>query len=250
MPRSERKKSSTGIYHVMLRGINKQTIFEDREDNEKFLEIIQDCKVLSEFELFGYCLMGNHVHLLIKEGKEGLDYLFKRIGARYVFWYNRKYKRCGHLFQDRFKSEAVETDPYFAVVLRYIHQNPIKAGLCKSLDKYEWSSYNEYIQRRGIVDHAFALDIIGESGFESFMNEKKDDTCLELAEPSDHLSDEELASRLEEVFKIKAIMVQSEPKERRDSILAAALKIKGVSIRQLSRVTGVSVNMIWRISNR
>ena len=233
----------------MLRGINRQTIFEDREDHEKFLEIIRDCKVLSEFELFGYCLMGNHVHLLIKEGKESLDHLFKRVGARYVFWFNRKYKRSGHLFQDRFKSEAVEADPYFLVVLRYIHQNPIKAGLYKSLDKYEWSSYNEYIRRRGIVDHAFALGMIGEGGFESFMNEKKDDMCLELTEPDDSLSDEELASRLEEIFGIKAVMVQNEQKESRNTILTAALSIKGVSIRQLSRVTGVSVNIIWRISN-
>ena len=82
------------------------------------------------------------------------------------------------------------------------------------------------------------------------MNAKKDDACLELAEPSDLLSDEELASRLEEAFKIKAIMIQSEPKESRNTILAAALKIKGVSIRQLSRVTGVSINVIWRASNR
>jgi len=154
------------------------------------------------------------------------------------------------LFQDRYKSEAVETDPYFVVVLRYIHQNPKKAGLCKSLDKYEWSSYNEYIRRRGIVDYAFALEIIGESSFESFMNEKRDDMCLELAEPGDYLSDEELASMLEELFKIKAIKIQNEPKENRDIILTAAMRIQGVSMRQLSRVTGVSINMIWRVSNR
>ena len=249
MPRSERKKSSSGIYHVMLRGINRQTIFKDKEDNEKFLEVLNDCKVLSEFELFGYCLMGNHVHLLIREGKESLGFLFKRIGARYVFWYNRKYKRCGHLFQDRYRSEAVETDPYFVVVLRYIHQNPMKAGLCKSLNKYEWSSYNEYIQRRGIVDYEFAIDIIGENRFESFMNEKKNDKCLEIAEPGDHLLDAELALRIEEVFKIKAIMIQNEPKESRNYILTAALRIKGVSIRQLSRVTGISINTIWRVTN-
>ena len=109
MPRTARKKSSTGIYHVMLRGINRQSIFEDDEDNEKFLQTIKDCKDVSEFELYGYCLMGNHVHLLLKEGKESLELVFKRIGARYVFWYNWKYRRCGHLFQDRFKSEAVES---------------------------------------------------------------------------------------------------------------------------------------------
>ena len=108
MPRTERKKSITGIYHVMLRGINKQQIFEDDEDNGKFLQTICDCKALSGFELYGYCLMGNHAHLLMKEGEESLGQVFRRIGARYVYWYNRKYKRCGHLFQDRFRSETIE----------------------------------------------------------------------------------------------------------------------------------------------
>ena len=72
MPRGPREKSSTGIYHVMLRGINKQTILEDDEDYEKLLQILKECKTVSEFELYSYCLMGNHVHLLLKEGKESL----------------------------------------------------------------------------------------------------------------------------------------------------------------------------------
>jgi len=83
MPRSARKKSTTGIYHVMLRGINRQRIFEDDEDYEKFLQTMYLCKTLSGFELYGYCLMGNHVHLLIKEVNESLDLIFKRIGSRY-----------------------------------------------------------------------------------------------------------------------------------------------------------------------
>jgi len=250
MPRKARKKSSTGIYHVMLRGINRQLIFEDDEDNEKFLQTISDCKALSEFELYGYCLMGNHVHLLIKEGKESLDLIFKRIGARYVFWYNWKYKRSGHLFQDRYKSEVVESDLYFVVVLRYIHQNPKKAGLSKNVEGYRWSSYNEYIYQRGIVDCDLALGMIGESNFVSIMNENKDDKCLEYTDSGDRVTDEELISLIEEVYKIKAIMIQSEPKENRNRILTAAVKISGVSIRQLSRVTGVSTNIIWRLSNR
>ena len=66
MPRAARKKSSTGIYHVMLRGINGQPIFLDDEDNEKFLQTLKECKAVSEFELYGYCLMGNHLHLLLR----------------------------------------------------------------------------------------------------------------------------------------------------------------------------------------
>jgi len=234
----------------MLRGINRQTIFEDDEDNEKFLQTLLECKAISGFELYGYCLMGNHVHLLLKEGNESIDLVFKRIGARFVYWYNWKYKRCGHLFQDRFKSEAIESDQYFAVVLRYIHQNPKKAGLCSAIDEYEWSSCNDYVHKHDIVDYAFALGIIGESRFDSFMKEEKDDLCLEYANPIIRLSDEDLIRIIEEDFGTNAIMIQSEPKKDRNRILADILRIDGVSTRQLSRVTGISTNIIWSLSSR
>ena len=85
MPRQARKKSERGIYHIMLREINKQTIFEDDEDNFKFLEVLKDWKAVSGYEIYAYCLMGNHVHLLIKTDKEELNQIFRRIGSRYVY---------------------------------------------------------------------------------------------------------------------------------------------------------------------
>jgi len=247
MPRVARKKSLSGIYHIMLRGINRQLIFLDDEDNEKFLQTLIDCKKVSEFELYAYCIMGNHVHLLMKEGKEDLGQVFKRIGARYVFWYNWKYQRSGHLFQDRYRSEAVDNDPYFIVVLRYIHQNPKKAGLCKSISKYRWSSYGDYIRKSGIVDIDMALGIIGDSQFEKAMNEDIDDKCMEFADKSKRMTDEELVKDVEKKFNLKATMVQYESKEVMKGILREILKMEGVSTRQLSRVTGISANIIWRL---
>jgi len=98
MPRVARIKSESGIYHVMLRAINQQTIFKDDEDCMRFLECLAECKKLSGFELYAYCLMENQVHLLIKEASEPLAQIFKRLGARYVYWYNWKYERSGPLF--------------------------------------------------------------------------------------------------------------------------------------------------------
>jgi len=247
MPRTARKKSSTGIYHIMLRGINGQPIFIDNEDNEKFLRIIGDCKATSEFELYGYCLMVNHVHLLIKEGKESLDLVLKRIGTRYVYWHNSKYSRCGHLFQDRYRSEAVESDRYFTTVLRYIHQNPKKAGLCKSIDEYPWSSYNDYFSKAGIIDCALAGGIIGASNFFAFMNDSKDENCMEYKDKEKRISDDELVSAIEERFSINAIMIKKAKRETMNDILRKTLMIEGVSTRQLSRVTGISANTIWRL---
>ena len=79
MPRQARKKSNSGIYHIILRGINRQQIFEDSEDYNKFLRILEECKEISEFEIFAYCLMSNHIHLLLKEVKEPIEQIIKRI---------------------------------------------------------------------------------------------------------------------------------------------------------------------------
>ena len=191
--------------------------------------------------------MGNHVHILLKEGKEKLEQVFRRIGTRYVYWYNKKYKRSGHLFQDRYKSEPVETEPYFTVVLRYIHQNPKKAGICKSIDDYTWSSYQNYLGKRGVVDAGFALDIIGNDNFIAFMNEGADDICLEDNEKTKMLSDTELINIIEEKHKIKPMMIQNEPKEVMNEMLKCILTLDRVTTRQLSRVTGISVNKIWTL---
>lgn len=80
--------------------------------------------------------MSNHIHMLVREIEESISNTIKRVSSSYVFWYNKKYERCGHLFQERFKSEAVESDEYFLTVLRYIHQNPVKAGMTKSILDY------------------------------------------------------------------------------------------------------------------
>ena len=101
MPRNAREKSENSTYHIMLRGINQQQIFEEEEDYCKFLEILKHYQTVSEYKIYAYCLMGNHIHLLMEFCKEDIGQVFKRIGAKYVYWYNIKYGRKGHLFQDR-----------------------------------------------------------------------------------------------------------------------------------------------------
>lgn len=118
MPRKAREKSESGIYHIIMRGINRQSIFEDEEDYIKFIQTIQRYKEKSGYKIYAYCLMGNHVHLLLKIDKDPLEQVMRRMYGSYVYWYNHKYQRIGNLFQDRFKSEPVEDDTYFLVVQR------------------------------------------------------------------------------------------------------------------------------------
>lgn len=110
MPRKAREKSSTGIYHLMLRGINRQKIFLDEHDFSRFIDTVRRVKEKSRFLVYGYCIMENHVHLLLREGREEISLIMQRICSSYVIWYNKKYDRWGHLFQERFKSEVVEDD--------------------------------------------------------------------------------------------------------------------------------------------
>src|SRR5699024_9661949 len=159
MARKPRRKSNSGIYHSVIRGINRQIIFEDDEDKERLLETISRFKETCNYKLYGYCFMDNHIHLLIREVHEPISLTMKRISASYVYWYNNKYSRSGHLFQGRFKSETVETPRYFKTVLRYIHQNPLKANLVKNVFECQWTSLKEYLDRACIIDIDYAFDL-------------------------------------------------------------------------------------------
>ena len=236
----------------MLRGINKQNIFEDEEDYSKFVQVLRHCKDISKYKIYAYCLMGNHLHLLLQVQKEGLEQIFKRIGASYVYWFNWKYKRSGHLFQDRYKSEPVEDDSYFLTVLRYIHQNPLKAKMCKKIDEYKWSSYNDYIKQNGITDTSFALGIFNEDEekakelFINYNNEQNDDKCLEINEEF-RMTDDEARKIIYKCSKAKSVSEFQiiEMKKRNDII--KKLKEQGLSIRQIERLTGISFGIIRKI---
>ena len=244
MPRQARRKSESGIYHVMLRGINKQVIFEDEEDSLKFLETLKNYKAISGYKIFAYCLMSNHIHLLLKVEKENLDLIIKRIASSYVYWYNWKYHRSGHLFHDRFKSEPVEDDAYFFSVIRYIHQNPIKAGLSKSIDEYKFSSYNEYINKPFMVDIDFCLGIVDKEQFVEFNNEYNQNICLEIEEDNFRLTDDEAREVIRKISKCKTIIeFQNLSLDKRDKYLKA-LRNQGLSIRQISRLTGIGFNIV------
>ena len=228
----------------MLRGINQQQIFEDEEDNFRFLETLLKYKQQCKYEIYAYCLMGNHLHILLKEGEENLSLMLKRIGGSYVYWYNLKYHRSGHLFQDRFKSEPVENDSHFLTVMRYIHQNPIKAGICKSVDGYKFSSYNEYINQAKLVDTDFCFEIIDREQFIEFNNQFNDDVCLDIADLDYRLTDDDAMKIIWKVCGCKSVSeFQKFDKVKRNSYIAK-LYHQGLSIRQISRLTGCSRKIV------
>ncbi len=252
MPRKAREKSESGIYHIMMRGINRQTIFEDEEDCVKFIHTIQRYKEKSEYEIYAYCLMGNHVHLLLKIDKEPLEQVMCRICGSYVYWYNCKYQRVGNLFQDRFKSEPVEDDTYFLIVQRYIHQNPIKAGLVKSIDQYKWSSFNEYVNKTKIVNVDFALELFNsdkEQATKSFIqyNSKVNyNECLDIEEKH-RIMDEEARNIIKTVCKVKDTPhLHKLDRLTRNTYLKELKEEYSLSIRQIERITGINRGIVLK----
>lgn len=243
MPRQARKKSESGIYHIMLRGINRQQIFEDDEDRQRFLETLENYKDQCGYTIYAYCLMGNHIHLLLKEGKEDLTLVFKRIAGSFVYWYNWKYHRCGHLFQDRFKSEPVEDDGYFLTVLRYIHQNPVKAKICKNAEEYPYSSIREYLTFPALTETGFALSMLSKDEFLEYHRQENEDKCLDI-EYQYRLTDKEAIALILKLGKCRSIgEFQLLDTPKRNSCIQK-LHDNGVSIRQISRLTGLSKKIV------
>jgi putative transposase len=252
MPRQARNRTDTGIYHVILRGINRQQLFLDPEDDEIFLEVLRECKALSGFKIYAYCLMGNHVHLLFRTEIEGISSVMKRVGVRFVQRINRKYGRTGHLFQDRYKSEAVSDDGYFLNLIRYIHQNPVKAGVADNAADYSYSSYNTYAadQDDRLTDTGFLYGIIDKSQFIDLMRVPVSGTFMDLAPKSRQISDQKAVSLIKKTAPIQEAheMQQLAPDTMDKAILL--LLAKGVSVRQLSRLTGIPRGHIDSVSRK
>lgn len=247
MPRAARKTANSGIYHIMMRGINRQIIFEEHEDYEKMRQIIMECREKSGFELYGYCLMSNHIHLLIKENKEPLGIIFRRIGSRYVYWYNTKYGRAGHLFQDRFRSEPVDTDDYLLTVLRYIHRNPVKAGVADRPEDYPYSSFRGYTEGKSDADTGYVLNLLPREQFEEFHEAGWQDVCLDMPqEETKHVTDEDALKIMRKITHCGSCPEFQALERGKRASLIVKMKREGLSLRQISRLTGETVYKIQK----
>lgn len=247
MPRTARRKSVNGIYHVMIRGADRRIIFGDDEDCRTFLNILCRIKEKHPFNLYACCLMGNHVHMLIREDHESLATIIKRLGVTYVAYYNQKYDLLGHLFQDRFRSEVVDSQAYLLDVLRYICQNPVKAGLSRTPEEYRWLMCSG-LRKDSLTDSLEEYTPLTGKEMLSFLNEP----CKEdhLDESISRLTDKMAVERLCKVCKCRNVQeIGGWPEEQRNEAIRAGRKA-GISIRQLSRLTGISKTRIERIQGK
>lgn len=247
LPRIKREISPTGIYHVMQRGVGKQIIFESDEDYRFYLKKLKTYKELLKYEIVAYCLMDNHVHLLIKtDDCSNISNLMLRLGTSYASYYNGKYSHSGHVFQGRYACEIIKDEKYLMTCIRYIHNNPVKAGI-SSRESYRWSSYIEYIVDQGISDRELFLSIIGnKSAFISFS--KLSDNCKIMDCDSIALSLDDALSIINNHTGLNCTdgsIVKSLAKKNRDEVICA-LKEVGFTNREIERLTGISKFIISR----
>lgn len=144
MARKRRVWYPGAIYHVMSRGNRKKNIFEDVEDYVRFLDIVQDAQEMYGFTVHAICLMTNHFHIEIETSEVALSRIMQRIKSLYAEDFNYRHHYSGHLFEGRYNACLILNDRYFLEVSRYIHLNPVKAGMVREPAAYEYSSYGAY----------------------------------------------------------------------------------------------------------
>ena len=253
IPREPRVKSSTDIYHVILRGHNQTQLFYDDQDYCVFLDRVKRYKDECGFSLYAYCLMGNHIHLLIAALFGDLPQIIQKIALSYSRYFNTRYDRSGYLFQGRYKSFPVETTEYLVAVFRYIHTNPREIGNPIDL----WTSYRELtgINPPLLLDTSAILDKLG---IDSKASQKQLDELigggvskgvsevdsLFKSLPNRGLNDKTAIQLLKEIGNLDYCgeLINKEKSER-DRIVACA-KEEGLSVRQIARLTGLNRGIV------
>lgn len=171
MPRIRRSVSESGIYHVVIRGCGRQLIFSDDSDRAKFLSLVEEKIVARGLDVLAWCLMDNHVHLVLEDPAGDLSAAMHALNTAYARYFNAKTGHVGDVFQGRFHSDPVETDAYLLCAIRYVHENPQVAGIMRA-EQYPWSSYRGYLMGHRLLtpDRLFTV-IGGRENFEAFSKE-------------------------------------------------------------------------------
>lgn len=253
--RTLRQRSLSDIYHVIVRGAGRRILFEDDEDRRFFLGKLAKSKSACCVEIFAWCLMENHVHMLAKCDLTNLTALMRSLNTSFARYYNGRHGHVGPVFQDRFKSYPVEHDSYLVELVRYIHMNPQRAGAC-SYDAYPWSSYVEYTDEPSICTTELVLDCFG--GPRSFLdfhkNAPDDEVEIDVVVVDGKITQKRAVVPDGEAIEIAkrffgdefANSIASLPRNKRNDALQR-LRNCGLSVRQIERLTGVGRGVIQKL---
>ena len=249
MPRKPRC-SESGFYHVTMRGNGRQLLFTNDTERRAFLAVLSEEAAKASINVIAYCLMDNHVHLILEDQNEKLSVCMHGVAMRYAKGFNASTGHVGHVFQGRFSSAPIESDSYLLSAVRYVHDNPRHAGVA-SVDDYPWSSFGAYA--------GSALDPVGEElvsretvwsmtdgadGFLAFS--RQTDPGPYRVPIGAYPTDEERGAAVREAIgELDPLEVATLPVEQRGAALQRLWKA-GLSIRQIERLCGIGRNAVAR----
>ena len=249
MPRAARTASDHDMYHVMARGINQVQLFYDDEDRRAFIERLWRYRDACGILVCSWCLMANHVHLLVCSTLPTLSGFMKRLQLSYSHYYDNRYDRQGYLFQGRFRSVPIESEAQLLSVVRYIHRNPIEVGLGVS----DWTSFDDIANARGSTDCELVLSLFAEDrqqaglAFSRFVsNGEATDPVFSEANARRRIRDEDATRIIMEAAgtaSCQAVCDLDAP--ARDAVVAMA-RARGLTVRQIARLTGLNRGVVLR----
>ena len=253
MPRKPRIEIP-GYYHIINRGVEQRIVFKEAEDYEYFEELLCFYAKSYHITLHNYCLMGNHYHLLIEIEQENLSKFMRQLNANYAIYFNKKYRRSGHLWQGRFKSWYVTDEAYLYTLMLYIEQNPLKAKMVKDLNEYPYSSYHYFLNSETIppclkkswIAQNYKTDV---DAIKAFLNASVDTAMLqELKKASSLVEASHIDQKPDEETLKKMLLKAKDIKERNKQILKAYQE--GYSQHMIAKVLGISQPAVYGVIKR
>ncbi|MGN0039301.1 MAG: transposase, partial [Coriobacteriales bacterium] len=249
MARMPRQVSSTGLHHVILKGLNGMPLFEEPADYERFLALLAAALSRTGVLLLSWCLMTNHVHLAVLDQNHSLSKMVHYVAFQYASFFNRKHGRSGPLYNGRFWSSAITDEGHLLQVVKYIHLNPQRANLA-SAREYAWSSYKEYVGEASITDTSIVLgSLASPEHFESFI--ASSEGLSPVRARGERMSDWQAREVLEECglcFDAGEVLAQQSNEQRALAVIQA--RHHDIGTRQLQRITGLSRRVIQQASQR
>ena len=251
MPRRPRIEIA-GYYHIINRGVEQRIIFKEADDYEYFEELM--CFYMKSYgiTLHNYCLMGNHYHLLIETSTDNLSKFMRQLNMNYAIYFNKKYKRVGHLWQGRFKSWFVTDEAYLYTLMLYIEQNPLKAKMVKNLEEYPYSSYHYFLKKEipECLQQAWIVQNHGSDSeaIQAMLNSDVDTSVLQELKKASSLIEASNIDKKPDVKKLEKMLLDKDMKERNKQIIKAYEK--GYSQHMIAKVLGISQPAVYGVIKR
>ena len=252
MPRRPRIEIN-GYYHIINRGVEQRTVFKEPADFAYFEELMCFYAKSYGVTIHNYCLVNNHYHILLEITQENLSKYMRQLNMNYAIYFNKKYKRVGHLWQGRFKSWYVTDEAYLYTLMLYIEQNPLKANIVKTLEAYPYSSYRYFLSdeippclKRSWIAQRYKTD---KEAIKALLNSQIDTSALAEMKKASSLVEAPNVDKKPDIKRLQTILGKAKDKKHRNELIVECYD-KGYSQHMMAKVLDISQQAVGGIIRR